>query len=767
MPEIECIFDDAVQFSKLMDAFAVMTKGLELAKRIGFSKHPLWLNVMAERHCPRDKKYMAAESIMYALDAESQFTSLENALKKRKKWTDKKKKKVEEWRKQFQVNERFSTNAVMKSAMASHLSTTMRAGTLYSMPAAAAPLPSLERWTLPVHKRPQQAGGAIVALERDVSDVVDGQYDEHSVVAVVDGHGPGSAAPEAATVFFRLVSATLGRKKHVPLPFASAGRLSEKDLCVTVHAATIVEGKPLVELEATRAASSVPHPVAVLSACHGNAELLEAGLQSWSSKRSVEYLMIGLDADTKQATCRVVSALVRSSAFPDADACYTIARGDTDTMRILERLSVLGLVQQRSSTEAASQWSLTDVGLTRLRVSHAVGAPQRVFSPLRDTSLPALENASHWQLFAALRDANWVLRQLPAKRGDRHLPPIRADSEGSDLVFYVSGLDMKHMKLSYLMSLVASRELFSKGVVLMIHHDQLKKYYEDVLAEKIDGNVDVHAAIPLADVADAAPLSALEMDLDDDATLLPLDPAPSPETDLDDDATLLPLDPAPSLGGYDDPSVDLFAGVDLGASASVDDLGDAFATPPASEHLTDDAFDDTWMFQPSTDEELEKVDPDALVDLLGGREGLDAPEGLMMDPAVVPDPSFDWGPDNAFRIHFTSADLKPPYGQWQATCYYHKLSDKTACTRTVSCLHAGGSDNARRLCMLWCLHAPAHSRRRFHKAVPVHSFEVLDECILQARCAELPPPPARELLKGDDQLDEEEVAGAGASGYFP
>ena len=81
MPEIECIFDDAVQFSKLMDAFDVMTKCLELAKRIGFSKHPLWLNVMAERHCPRDKKYMAAESIMYSLNAESQFTSLENALK--------------------------------------------------------------------------------------------------------------------------------------------------------------------------------------------------------------------------------------------------------------------------------------------------------------------------------------------------------------------------------------------------------------------------------------------------------------------------------------------------------------------------------------------------------------------------------------------------------------------------------------------------------------------------------------------------------------
>lgn len=122
--------------------------------------------------------------------------------------------------------------------------------------------------------------------------------------------------------------------------------------------------------------------------------------------------------------------------------------------------------------------------------------------------------------------------------------------------------------------------------------------------------------------------------------------------------------------------------------------------------------------------------------------------------AVNPD-SFDWGPaacPKAFHLTWSPPDVKPPHGQWQALCRFHRLNQTTACTKSLS---AGiGKLRAKRLAMAWCLVAPVHDRKRHHGAVRPQMLEPLDEEVLDARMALMEPPPL--AVPTDTELDQAE-----------
>ena len=117
---------------------------------------------------------------------------------------------------------------------------------------------------------------------------------------------------------------------------------------------------------------------------------------------------------------------------------------------------------------------------------------------------------------------------------------------------------------------------------------------------------------------------------------------------------------------------------------------------------------------------------------------------------VVHQDTFMWGP---FRMTFSDKKSKPPYGQWQATCVYHKLNDKTGCKRSLSLGQVGQSkDRCKRVLMQWCLKAPLFETKRDHAAVPLNPSEALDQEVLDTRLQGLTPPP--DHVRTDEAVDK-------------
>lgn len=116
-----------------------------------------------------------------------------------------------------------------------------------------------------------------------------------------------------------------------------------------------------------------------------------------------------------------------------------------------------------------------------------------------------------------------------------------------------------------------------------------------------------------------------------------------------------------------------------------------------------------------------------------------------------------WGP---FYLTWSDATTRPPYGAWQARCPFHRLNEKTACTKSIALKDPGSKDSCRLLLMTWCLQYSAYSRKRDHGALQLRAVEVLPLEVLNSRLAEVPQaPPAREV-KTDVELDAEEAAAA-------
>ena len=138
------------------------------------------------------------------------------------------------------------------------------------------------------------------------------------------------------------------------------------------------------------------------------------------------------------------------------------------------------------------------------------------------------------------------------------------------------------------------------------------------------------------------------------------------------------------------------------------------------------------------------------------------PPAVIAEPVADCEEAFDWGPHHpgerpGFHFHYSPPDKRPPHGQWQVLCYYHKLNDNTACTRSVSCLTAGGKAQALKILKVWCTRAPIHNRKRHHWKDVVQPWHVPDPEIIEARARSMRLPPLRAELKTDDQLDEEEA----------
>ena len=297
--------------------------------------------------------------------------------------------------------------------------------------------------------------------------------------------------PPRQDVFFRVTSSRPSGHKQVALPRASSTRLSQHDMCVTLHSAVNIDGKCVVELE-PRKAQGVASPIAVLSALHADMELLKDGLAGWSSRKQLTYVIAGFDASCSEQS--VLQELVQSRAFSTSDAGLHFAAGRSEHMKIaaLQRLQEHGITECTSEDETHSRWTLTLAGMQRLRAARWATARFPVFPPAAALGRLSLDDATAWELMMVLKRDGWVLARKPpaAELKRAPLPPIKADTEHK--VWYLSSASVGRQR-PYMLGLAVSGSLFAAGVLVEFHHFKTTKYYKAIIDGKSDGCVAVPA----------------------------------------------------------------------------------------------------------------------------------------------------------------------------------------------------------------------------------------------------------------------------------
>lgn len=118
--------------------------------------------------------------------------------------------------------------------------------------------------------------------------------------------------------------------------------------------------------------------------------------------------------------------------------------------------------------------------------------------------------------------------------------------------------------------------------------------------------------------------------------------------------------------------------------------------------------------------------------------------------------SYRWG---HFYFTWSPPEKRPPHGSWQARCPYHRLNEKTACTKSYGLRNPDQIEHCRLVLQNWCIQARAYSRKRDHGSVSLHAMELLPVGLLEARLLELPVP---HMVKTDAELDALDAVSAAA-----
>ena len=784
MQEVVSIFESKQeqQRHEFLEDFASILKPDRMALRLGFAKHPLYVQAVEEGLAARAKRQLAG-LFMYSLDVESQYAFLKRKRKKREQKAARVQRAVEKWRKSKCPAVPFSSDAIEQSALADHLQAFLSAqpsNVVLSVPKSqSVAMQNLQASLVPSAKC--AAASQPLQSELDAGPEPFACAGEENLVAAVP--------PVAPLTFFRVVHLGLRRQKLVAMPAASKRKLSKHDLCVTVHDAQgNASDTPVVAVEASRA-TAVQSPVAVLPLLSCDVETLRSDMKVWIARRAPRYVVAGVESETLQNVEGALKRLVACRAFPRTDNVLEVVESDGPLLQQLDVLSRCHLVEQVEAPGDASKWRFSVFGAAQLRVANELHLPEPVFQPLADTSLEALEAGTCWQLFAALRDKGFHVRRRPQKKqAVLQLSPHTPDNV--NLLWYVSGASLQHAR-KYMIALLHSETLFRGGVLKAVHHCQPVAYYNQVL----QGN---HTGSPLLAVRDAdQEVPALQLDAEDVHMPLP----PRDEFVALQDELPIPVPPkkrakrchdrkleaeAPGPDQPGSPESLVCSAVEEGDSGSV-----GLASESASSQvmfLSDSDAPTSCNYSVSGNEGeppgtpvVESVEA-SLAAGDGAEEQAPPPPANGAQEQVPPPPppavhrpiasqdaiahgsgrqrhsdSFMWG---GFRITWSTPAKRGPHGAWQASCPYHKFSAKTGCKKSIGLKEGTDAekDKCRDLLKLWCLQAPQRNRQRSHNAAQPRQLEILDSAVLEARLELLPPVPDSRTVEDDATLDAREAA---------
>ena len=112
----------------------------------------------------------------------------------------------------------------------------------------------------------------------------------------------------------------------------------------------------------------------------------------------------------------------------------------------------------------------------------------------------------------------------------------------------------------------------------------------------------------------------------------------------------------------------------------------------------------------------------------------------------------------AFQITPRQADIRPPFGGWQAACPFHKLNDKSGCKKWFGLEGSSDADKTKlvRRILWWCACASDYSRQRKHVCYESPTEDVQDDAFVLAMLPQDRPPP--KSIKTDVELDDADVA---------
>ena len=810
MREITEIFDSKpdVQQHEFMQDFGSVLKPDQMARQLGFFKHPLYVNAV-EDGLRFGAKRQLASVFLYSLDIESQHAFLKINKKKREQKAGKTKRAVEQWRKSKVPAVAFGSESIEQAALADHLITFLESqpsSVMLSVPdSQSVAMKNLQAALAPPSSNVQGNQPLQSELEPEPSRAVD-----DSIVV---------AAPvPPRLMFFRLVKVPMHRQKLVALPAAHARKLSKHDWCVTLHDGQsrleADEETHLVSVEAT-SASAAQNSVAVLSLLKSDLATMRNEMKVWLTRKAPRYIVSGVEHPALRDAEVALQTLVASRAFGRSETVLEVVASDVAMLEQLNILLQCRVVEQIESNRNVSKWRFTSFGAAKLRAANELVQPEPVFQALTDTSLEALEAGTCWQLFAALRSQGFHVRQRPSsKEAVRRLPPHTPDSVNR--LWYVSGSSLQHLR-KYMITLIYSEKLFGEGVLQRVHHCQPVGYYTEVLQG-------LHTGSPLLALPDGREeVAPLQLDAENAPLLLdgrvvpaPLElPAPAvmpPKKrvkrihDRQDRAGQEPglgLEPGPvdpALGGAvrveqgdnsnnDDDDDVVSSGLSSEAQSSQilflsdaeqsdgafeglmnDEYVHSPPSPPSDLHLHNDAVEVDRGPQPGQRASQSDAEPADLPPHRPVEEPAEpaesAPAAPVPAPALASDvdgaravrgrhrdmESFVWGP---FRITWSRPDQRPPHGSWQATCPFHALNSRTGCKKAIGLRDSTDTEKAkcRDLLKLWCLQAPTHDRQRRHNRTQPRQLELLDAAVLEARLQALPDPPARDVLEDDATLD--------------
>ena len=545
------------------------------------------------------------------------------------------------------------------------------------------------------------------------------------------------------------------------------------------------------------AACGISHQVSVLSICGGNTDdmdlsALKLSMRSWSHDKELSFGLknVWLSA----AASKLLSKFVLQRSFPHCaiELCCSV---DAICQTAAEELQAAGAIEERGY----NAWSLTQQAVASLVHMHAVRRPQKVFKSAEELAQLPLENLdefSSWELLQILWHNGWHMQRGPQKVSERRrLPPIKPQSPRK--VFYAPSVQLSgKQSMAYLKALCLAETLFAHGFVQAIHHGQNEKYYLSILDQTHDGQVPPEELLQIQDQAGSPALpceEALEMDVEEHlfhqdgvharvrpSSVLAADPLERwipledrKKVDLEEHADC-------DAGSLSDAGLDTdvesfgFVEADDDAGEEVASLGysPSYAASEELKHaamanLSHDNGDEEGSLgadSPASDAAAPKKEDEDLPAAVaeprelpqrGGPAASLAPDTrkrvAAADREIHPD-SFQWGP---FRFTFTTAEKRPPHGQYQAHCPFHRLSDKTGCTRAMQ---VGPSketkEEAKRMLQSWCLLAPLHSRKRHHTAAYIKRADVLPQEILDQKLTLLRAPAAKAAT--DQELDDAE-----------
>ena len=434
--------------------------------------------------------------------------------------------------------------------------------------------------------------------------------------------------------------------------------------------------------------------VAVLSVLRSDMNLVEENLFSWSAMRDLSFMIAGCEDSTTADGAKLLQQMVLAKAFPFdslGSTCRTrsVDPQDPAALEAARSFEQHGVIQRVGE----HQYVFTEHGLQRLRHMHRCTLPTRFFQSIQDLDeleLEDLKQCTTWELLTLLKHRHWQLRQAPQPKAlkTRPLPPVTAAAlDAGERVWYSRTISLQS-QTSYMIALLQSEEQIQAGSWQMLHHCQPKRYYDAVLNGSSDGVV-----LALQDV-EAMPQPMLRLDVE--ADVLAVSEAQVPAIAPGPNATHLSQHVLAALQAEGD-----LENYDAVHTSNSEDLD--FALPSASEESSAHDMHEDVPPDPSLHPEPNPRASDSppIPPLDDSEAPAQAHVGGEIVRAVHPD-SFAFGPH--FRLTFVTPDKRPPHGCWQGTCRYHRLNQKTRCTRA---LNLGPSQESKELCMRammsWCL----------------------------------------------------------------